>query len=396
MTSRDDGPGSGSQVRIRTGLVNRLRQRYPLRSVLLGFAAPIGAILFAALASSVILSLGGHSPGDVFQTMFKQAGKPTPFVDMVNQAMVYYLSAVAVSIGFRMNLFNIGVEGQYSLAALGAAYVGGQLTGGGPLHIVAEVVVAVLVGAAWAGIAGVLKVYRGVSEVISTIMLNAIAVGLGSYLLHKLGQSSGNNIQTKPISSSGQFPGISYSGTQSKIFGFLIVAVVLGFAYWFIASRTRFGFRIRATGLNEEAAVASGVNVKRMTLVAMLLSGGVAGLVGLPELLGQTHTFSQTAQSGLGFAGIAIALLGRNSPIGMALAAVLWSFLGKSANQLDFIGVPREIAAIMQGVILLSVVIAYELVRRYRLVLQQKDVAAQLATGEPTERDAPSAPVVTA
>jgi simple sugar transport system permease protein len=309
---------------------------------------------------------------------------------------VYYLSAVAVSIGFRMNLFNIGVEGQYSLAALGAAYVGGQLTGGGPLHIVAEVVVAVLVGAAWAGIAGVLKVYRGVSEVISTIMLNAIAVGLGSYLLHKLGQSSGNNIQTKPISSSGQFPGISYSGTHSKIFGFLIVAVVLGFAYWFIAGRTRFGFRIRVTGLNEEAAVASGVNVKRMTLVAMLLSGGVAGLVGLPELLGQTHTFSQTAQSGLGFAGIAIALLGRNSPIGMALAAVLWSFLGKSANQLDFIGVPREIAAIMQGVILLSVVIAYELVRRYRLVLQQKDVAAQLATGEPTERDAPSAPVVTA
>ena len=185
---------------------------------------------------------------------------------MVNQAMVYYLSAVAVSIGFRMNLFNIGVEGQYSLAAFGAAYVGGQLTGGGPFHVVAEVLVAVLVGAAWAGIAGVLKVTRGVSEVISTIMLNAIAVGLGSYLLHKLGQSSGNNIQTKPISSSGQVPGLSYSGTQAKIFGFLFVAIAVGLAYWFIAGRTRFGFRIKATGLNEQAAVASGVNVKRMTL----------------------------------------------------------------------------------------------------------------------------------
>jgi ABC-type uncharacterized transport system permease subunit len=364
---------------VKTGVIDRFKQRYPLRSVLLGAAAPIGAILFAALASTLILSLGGHSPGDVFHTMFKQAGKPTSFVDMINQAMVYYLSAMAVSIGFRMNLFNIGVEGQYSLAALGAAYVGGQITGGGPFHILAEILVAVLVGAGWAGIAGLLRVTRGVSEVISTIMLNAIAIGLGSFLLHKLGKTVGNNITTKPISSSGRVPGISYSGTNSKIFGFIVIAVFIGLAYWFVVSRTRFGFRLKATGLNEEAAVAGGVNVKRMTMIAMLMSGGVAGLVGLPELLGQTYNFSQTAQSGLGFAGIAIALLGRNSPLGMALAALLWSFLGKSANQLDFIGVPREIAAIMQGVILLSVVVAYELVRRYRLVLQQKDVAALLA-----------------
>jgi ABC-type uncharacterized transport system permease subunit len=373
-------------VPLRVGLLDRLRQRYPLRSVLLGASAPIGAIIFATIASAIILSLGGHSPGHVFQTMLQQAGKPAPFVNMVNQAMVYYLSAVAVSIGFRMNLFNIGVEGQYSLAAFGAAYVGGQVSGGGPLHIVAEILTAVLVGAAWAGIAGLLKVTRGVSEVISTIMLNAIAVGLGSYLLHKLGKSSGNNIQTKPISSSGQMPGLSYPNTQTQIFGFIFIAILVGLGYWFLVGRTRFGFRIKATGINEAAAVASGVNVRRMTLIAMLLSGGVAGLVGLPELLGQTHTFSQTAQSGLGFAGIGIALLGRNSPAGMALAALLWSFLGKSANQLDFIGVPREIAAIMQGVILLSVVVAYELVRRYRLVLQQRDVAAQLAatTEEPT------------
>jgi ABC-type uncharacterized transport system permease subunit len=370
-------------VEVRTGYLDRFKQRYPLRSVLLGFGAPISAVIFAAVASAIILALGGHSPGHTFQTMFQQAGKPTAFVDMVNQALVYYLSAVAVSIGFRMNLFNIGVEGQYGLAAFGAAYVGGKITGLGPLHLIIEIVVAVLIGALWAGIAGLLKVTRGVSEVITTIMLNSIAVGLGSYLLNKWGESNGNNIQTHPISSSGQMPGLSYPGTHSTIFGFLFVAIVVGIGYWFIVGRTRFGFRIKATGMNESAAVASGVNVRRMTLIAMLMSGGVAGLVGLPELLGQTHNFSQTAQSGLGFAGIAIALLGRNSPVGMALAAVLWSFLGKSANQLDFIGVPREIAAIMQGVILLSVVIAYELVRRYRLVLQQREVAAQLAVAAP-------------
>lgn len=372
-------PSAGGSAVPRPGLMQRLRQRYPLRSVLLGASAPIGAVIFATIASVIILSLGGHSAGHVFQTMFQQASKPAPFVDMINQALVYYLSAVAVSIGFRMNLFNIGVEGQYTLAAFGAAYVGGQISGGGPLHVVAEIATAVLVGAAWAGIAGLLKVTRGVSEVISTIMLNAIAVNLGSYLLHRLGKNSGNNIQTKPIGGSGQLPGLSYPNTHEEIFGFIFIAIVVGIGYWFIIGRTRFGFRIKATGLNESAAVASGVNVRRMTMVAMLLSGAVAGLVGLPELLGQTHTFSQTAQTGLGFAGIAIALLGRNSPVGMALAALLWSFLGKSANQLDFIGVPREIAAIMQGVILLSVVVAYELVRRYRLVLQQRDVAAQLA-----------------
>lgn len=365
------------------GLLGRLQQRYPLRSVLLGAAAPVGAIIFAALASSIILGLGGHSPGHVLDTMVQQANKPTPFVNIVNQAVVFYLSAMAVSIGFRMGLFNIGVEGQYSLAAFAGAYVGGKMHSGGVFHILAEIVAAMLAGALWAGIAGLLKVTRGVSEVISTIMLNAIAINLGSYLLHRLGKSSGNNIQTSPIGSSGWLGGFPFPGTQTDIYGFVVIAGALGIAYWFVTTRTRFGFSIRATGLNREAAVASGVNVKRMTMYAMLLSGAVAGLVGLPSILGSEHTYSQTTQSGLGFAGIAIALLGRNSPIGMALAALLWSFLSSSADQLDFIGVPREIAAIMQGVILLSVVIAYELVRRYRLVLQQKTVAASLDAIEP-------------
>lgn len=383
---------SNAAAAAEPGLVARLQQRYPLRSILLGAAAPIGAIIFAALASSIILSLGGHNPGHALDTMIKEANKPTPFVNIVNQAVVFYLSAVAVSIGFRMGLFNIGVEGQYSLAAFAGAYVGGRMHSGGVFHILAEVVTGMLAGALWAGIAGVLKVTRGVSEVISTIMLNAIAINLGSYLLHRLGETSGNNVQTHPIGSSGWLGGFPFPGTKSNIYGFLVIAAVLGAAYWFITSRTRFGFFIRASGLNREAAMASGVNVKRMTVYAMLLSGAVAGLVGLPSILGTEHTYSQTTQSGLGFAGIAIALLGRNSPIGMALAALLWSFLGASADQLDFIGVPREIAAIMQGVILLSVVIAYELVRRYRLVLQQRTVAASLGALSPPPRSGPQHP----
>ena len=132
-----------------------------------------------------------------------------------------------------------------------------------------------------------------------------------------------------------------------------------------LLGRTRFGFDLRATGLSETAAVASGVNVKRMIIVTMLISGGVAGLVGLPLLLGAAYTFAQDFQTGSGFAGIAIALLGRNNPIGIAIGALLWSFLDSRRRSSTSRACPKEIVTIMQGVIVLSVVIAYELVRRF-------------------------------
>ena len=137
-----------------------------------------------------------------------------------------------------------------------------------------------------------------------------------------------------------------------------------------VLSRTVFGFSLRATGLSESAALASGISVKKMIVVAMLLSGAVAGLVGMPELLnGPDHAFGLNFPTGIGFTGIAIALLGRNNPLGMVFAALLWSALDASSNSLQSVQVPRELVTIMQGVIVLSVVVAYEFVRRYRLVL---------------------------
>ena len=119
--------------------------------------------------------------------------------------------------------------------------------------------------------------------------------------------------------------------------------------------------------MSETAAVASGVNVKRMVVTTMLLSGAVAGLVGMPQLLGASYTYSQDFPAGLGFTGIAVALLGRNHPVGIAIGALLFAFLSSSSQILDLNDVPKEIVTIMQGVIVLSVVIAYELVRRYRV-----------------------------
>jgi general nucleoside transport system permease protein len=360
------------------------------RAVLLGLAAPLAALVFAALVCAVILMITEHSPADTVQAMVTSAQRPRTLVNSLNSATNYYLSAVAVAIGFRMNLFNIGVDGQYRMAALLAAGLAGATfmdSVPGPLRILLTIAVAIGVGAAWAGIAAILKVTRGVSEVISTIMLNAIAIYLGQYLLLRLAVpvAGSNNIGTRPITEGGRMPGLDYPGSTSTVHGLVVLAILVGVVYWFVLSRTRFGFDLRATGMSESAAVASGVSVKRMVLYAMLFSGGVAGLVGIPQLLGSSYSYSLDFPAGLGFIGIAVALLGRNHPAGMALAALLWGVLDNSANSLDVAGVPKEIVAIMQGVIVLSVVIAYELVRRYRVRVEQRDVGRALARNRTRE-----------
>ena len=270
-----------------------------------------------------------------------------------------------------------------------AAAVGGAVALPPALHISLIIVVAMMVGAFWAGIAGLLKVTRGVSEVISTIMLNFIATGIVAYLLAPnrlaVAVAGSNNIGTRPLPPSGQMPGLSIiPGTPNTVFGLIFLAIAVGVGYWFLLNRTRFGYDLKATGMSEPAAVASGVNVKKMVLTAMLLSGAVAGLVGMPQLLGASHSYSLDFPTGLGFTGIAIALLGRNNPVGIAFGALLWSFLDNSSNALEFEGVPKQAVLIMQGVIVLSVVIAYELVRRYRVRLVATEVGRQLAADEAT------------
>ncbi|MFN8170867.1 MAG: ABC transporter permease [Candidatus Nanopelagicales bacterium] len=366
------------------------------RRLALAIAAPVLAIAFAVLVTSVVLLAAGNNPIDAFSTMLSQLGRPRIQVNTLNNATTYYLSAIAVAIGFKMNLFNIGVDGQYRLAAMLAAAVGGAVALPPVLHVGLIIVVAMIVGALWAGIAGLLKVTRGVSEVISTIMLNFIATGIVAYLLApgRLAESvaGSNNIGTTPIGPSGQVPGLPIiPGTGNPVFGLIILAVVVGFAYWYVLNRTRFGFDIRATGSSEQAAIASGVNVKKMIMIAMLLSGAVAGLVGMPQLLGSSYSYSLDFPTGLGFTGIAIALLGRNNPIGIAFGALLWSFLDNSSNALEFEGVPKQTVMIMQGVIVLSVVIAYELVRRYRVRMVAAEVGRQLASTPPPPPSPPPA-----
>jgi len=190
----------------------------------------------------------------------------------------------------------------------------------------------------------------------------------------------GNNISTPKITEGGQLPVISFTGSTTPLYSLVLLSIIVGVIYSLVLSRTVFGFSIKATGMSETAAVASGISVNKMIISAMLLSGAVAGLVGMPELLnGSSASYSLNFPTGIGFTGIAIALLGRNHPVGMVFSALLCAGLDSSANALQGVGIPRELVTIMQGIIVLSVVVAYEYVRRYRLVLEAKDVARALA-----------------
>ena len=362
--------------------MNRLNPR----RLALGVAAPLLALVVAFVVTSGILLALGDPVGEVWSTILSWP-RPRQLVQIVNAATVYYLSAVAVAVGFRMNLFNIGVDGQYRVAAFAGAVFAGQAWFPGPVNVVLTIVVAMAAGGLWASIAAYLKVRRGISEVISTIMLNAIATGVVQWLLLKVAvkQQGSNTISTEPIDESSRLEGLGLiPGATNKVYTLIVLAVLVGFAYWFIINKTRFGFDLRATGRSESAAVASGVKVPRMVITTMIASGALAGLIGMPLLFGQDFSYGTTFQAGLGFAGIGIALLGRNHPIGIAVAALLWSFLDVQSNALQIrAGVASEVVFIIQGVILFAVVIAYELIRRVEVRLEQQRVARELAASRP-------------
>jgi simple sugar transport system permease protein len=350
----------------------------------------VAAIAFSLLVSSIALLLIHKNPFSAYQQMVSYAvysnGKiqTSQIISILNRATPLFLAGLAVAVGFKMNLFNIGVEGQYYLAALLSASVGAAIHLPAPLHVFVIVVCAMAVGAFWSGIAGLLKVTRGVSEVISTIMLNFIAFGIGSYLLNvylkRPTVAADLTTRTREIPKSGLFPSLDkvfgISNPVEHLSGFIVVAVIVGFLYYLLVWRTRFGFNLRATGLNPEAARVSGVDPRLMVMRTMLLSGAIAGLVGLMYLLSFFHAYTLDFPAGLGFAGIAVALVGRNNPLGVAFAAVLFGFLEVSAQILDLNGIPKEVIQIMQGVIILSVVVAYELVRRL-IQAQEVRMAAQ-------------------
>lgn len=380
----------------------RTSHRLPAhRRLTLALAAPVAALILSLAVASIALLVSGSNPFPAYGRMFSYGFELETLVDMVNRATPLYLSAVAVAIGFRMNLFNIGVEGQYILASIIAAQVAAELSLPAPLHLTVIILVGMATGSVWALIAGVLKVTRGIHEVISTIMLNAISISFVVAMLFRQWDvpDESLNQETAEIPPSGRMPDLNgfvetvtrEIGKGRFLWGFVIVAIIIGILYWIYVARTRPGYDLRASGINPLAAEASGVSPKRTIVVAMALSGAVGGLVGLPEVLGRDYAYGLQFTQGLGFAGIAVALLGQNHPGGIAVGALVFGFLDSAAPILDVHGdAPQEIVEIMKGIIIFAAVITYVVVQRRRQDEEARAASLAMASDEPESPRTPS------
>jgi simple sugar transport system permease protein len=354
------------------------------RGTALLLAAPLAAVVLALGVAAAVLGLAGADPVRVLRAALAYGLQPVTLVAILNKAIPYYLAGIAAAVGFHLRLFNIGIDGQYRLAAFAAAVVGAAVALPAPIHLALIVAVAVVVGSGWAAIAGLLYVGRGVNVVISTIMLNAVATGLIAYVLApgRLGTLApgSNNVATATIPGSGWIPVLPTPA--GPLNGLVVLAILVGIGYWFVLNRTTLGFEVRAAGLADRAARVAGIRAPRLALLVMAASGAIAGLVGLPQLLGSSHRFGLDFPAGLGFTGLSVAILGRNHPVGVAIGAFVWAFLERSAQVLDLAGISKEVVTILQSVIVLSIIVAYEVVRRVR-ARQERRYVAQAVEGAP-------------
>jgi simple sugar transport system permease protein len=334
---------------------NILASRAPIRR----FLQPVLAVSLGLGLGLMVAALAGDSPWVVLRALARSAaGSRYDFGMTLFYATPLALTGLSVAMSLEAGLFNIGAEGQLTLGALAAAIVGITLPGvPWPLAPLLAALAAFAAGALWGFIPGWLRAYRGSHEVINTIMLNFIAAGLASYVtLYLFKTTESQNPETRAIAPAfalDHFPFFDDAPVSTAIFLVLGVAVAVSFFF----RRTVTGFELRAVGANESAARSGGINVPRMQWLAMALAGGLAGLVGVPEVLGNASRFRMGFSPGYGFMGIAVALLGRGRPAGILAAALLFGALHKGTEYLDLDTehVTRDLSLILQALVILSV-----------------------------------------
>jgi simple sugar transport system permease protein len=283
-----------------------------------------------------------------------------PLMESLRITTPYIFTGLAVALGFRCGLFNIGAEGQYFMGGLAAVFIGYSVKGlPWIIHLPLAIIAGIIGGAIWSGIAGYLKAQTGAHEVINTIMLNYIAFRLADFLL-QVGGPMARPGDNRPVSPEilptaylpQFFPNSASLRTNSGIF--LAIAAVF-FVHWLLF-KTTLGFEIRTVGANPRAALTAGINVRRNIIVAMGISGGLAGLAGVHDILGVTRYMPNAFFSGYGFDAIAIALMGKSHPVGVMLAALLFGFLRAGAQQMQGVAqVPIDIISVLQGLIIIFI-----------------------------------------
>ncbi|MEX2154772.1 MAG: ABC transporter permease [Gemmatimonadaceae bacterium] len=272
------------------------------------------------------------------------------------RAIPLAILGVGISIAFRAGVFNIGGEGQLLLGATAGTVVGLHSAGLGPAGLVLALLASVAAGALWAAIAAALRARFGVLEVISTIMLNFVAVNLVSYLVRgPLQEPTRVYPQTDPIPMAARLPRL---WPETRLHAGLIIAIAIAAAAWWFLARTAAGFRVRAVGASPTASMVTGrVNVSRVTFAALVASGGLAGLAGGIEVSGVTYALYENLSPGYGFSAIAVAILARLHPLAVLGSALLFATLetGALGMQRDA-GVPSVVAAALEAVVILVVV----------------------------------------
>jgi ABC-type uncharacterized transport system permease subunit len=278
-----------------------------------------------------------------------------PFTESLTASTPYIFGALAVAVGFRCGLFNIGVEGQVLMGALSSAFVGYSITGlPAFIHLPLALLGGIFGGAVWGMIPGYLKARFGAHEVVNTIMMNWIAFKLSDWLLNGPMKATGYRPVTPNIAVTAELPRFFPAPLRFN-WGFVLALVVAYLVYWFLF-KTTLGFEVRSVGANPEAAKYAGMNVTRNFVFVMALSGALAGLAGSAQVLGVDHWVGQGFSAGYGFDSIALALLGKSHPLGVVLAALLFGFLRSGATRMQSMaGIPIDIISIIQGLVVIFI-----------------------------------------
>ncbi len=326
---------------------------------------PFLSLIIAFVISGLVILAIGENPWAAMKIMVEGAvGSSYGWGYTLYYATNFMFTGLAVAVAFQASLFNIGGEGQALLGGLGVALV--CLFVPWPhwtIALLAAMAGGALFGAAWAAIPAWLQAKRGSHIVITTIMFNFIGAALLGYILVNLMRPAGSmdpasarfapEIALPKLADMLGAVGIPFSRAAPANISFLI-ALLACFAVWLLIWRTRLGYQIRAFGKSEPAAVYAGMSPVKITMFTMLISGGLAGMMAINNVMGEAQRLMMNAVEGAGFIGIAVALMGRSHPLGVALAAILFGFLYQGGAELAlWTSVPRELIVVIQALVIL-------------------------------------------
>ncbi|MGZ0085309.1 ABC transporter permease [Caldibacillus thermoamylovorans] len=323
---------------------------------------PVLAVLLGMIAGSIVMLASGYNPIAGFSALVYGAFGDTYYIgETIRQTTPYILTGLAVAFAFRTGLFNIGVEGQLIVGWLAAVWVGVSFDLPKIVHLPLAILAAAAAGALWGLLPGVLKAYLKVHEVIITIMMNYIALHVTNAIIRSVLSDEGfKSDPVKPSASlqSEFFGAITHHSTMH--YG-IFIAIAAAFVMWFLLERTTKGFELRAVGFNQHASQYAGMNVRANIILAMVISGAFAGVAGAMEGLGTFGDISTKAGfTGLGFDGIAVALIGGNNAFGILLSALLFGALKVGALEMpSSAGVPTELVDIIIALIIFFVASSY-------------------------------------